>query len=66
MAWMVNKWIHMIDWPGQKGIEPLFVVFVIVLNELMKQSLNHKSTLSYKSERAKQTQQLNTGHLHSN
>lgn len=42
MAWMVNKWIHMIDWPGQKGIEPLFVVFVIVLNELMKQSLNHR------------------------
>lgn len=35
MDWMVNKWIHTTDWPRQKETETLFVVFVIVLNELI-------------------------------
>lgn len=46
-----------------KGIEPFFVVFVIVLNELMKQSLNHRVHCPVSlREPNRLTQQLNLGY----
>lgn len=63
MAWMVNKWVHMTDWPRQKGIEPLFVMFVIVLNELIKQCLNHTVLCPVcLREPNRLTKQLNSGY----
>lgn len=60
---MVHKWFHVIDWPRQKGIEPLFVMSVTVLNKLMKQSLNHRvhGPVSLRDPN-KLTQQLNSGY----
>lgn len=63
MAWVVHKWIHMIDWPGQKETELLFVMLIIVPNEFMKQSSNHRVNCPVSlREPNRLTQQLNSGY----
>lgn len=52
-----------VNWPRQKGLEPLFVMFVIVLIELRKQNSKHRVHCPVSlREPNRLTQQLNSGY----